>query len=66
MSQKFFKDEREALGNMRRYDDIIIKPTDKGSAVVVMVKAKYVGEAMRQLNDSDVYIPLKKRFKQRK
>ena len=42
----------------RDNDDIIIKPADKGSAVVVMDRARYVGEAMRQLSDKDIYLPL--------
>ena len=54
------KEEQEALDNLRGYDDIIIKQADKGSAVVIMDRERYVGEAMRQLNDKDVYIPLKK------
>ena len=54
------KEGQEALDNWRGYDDIIIKQADKGSAVVVMDRVRYVGEAMRQLNDKDVYIPLKK------
>ena len=56
--RNLFKDEQEALENLRRYDDIIIKPADKGSAVVIMDRARYVGEAMRQLSDKDVYLPL--------
>ena len=52
------QDEQEALENLRRYEDIIIKPADKGLAVVVMDRARYVGEAMRQLSDKDVYLPL--------
>ena len=40
--------------------DVIIKQADNGSALVVMDKARYVGKAMRQLNDKDVYIPSKK------
>ena len=54
------KEEQEALENLRGYDDIVIKQADKGSAVVVMDRKKYVDEAMRQLNDKDVYITLKK------
>ena len=54
------KEEQEALENLRGYDDIVIKQADKGSAVVVMDREKYVDEAMRQLNDENVYIPLKK------
>ena len=44
----------------RGYDDVIVKQADKGSALVVIDKARYVGEAMRQLNDKDLYIPSKK------
>ena len=58
--RNLLKDEPEALDNLRRYDDIIIKPADKGSAVVVMDRARHVGEAMRQLSDKDVYNPLSK------
>ena len=54
------REEEEALENLRGYDGIVIKQADKGSAVVVMDREKYVDEAMRQLNDSDVYIPLQK------
>ena len=50
------------LENLRGYVDIVtvIKQADKGSALVVMDKEKYIDEAMRQLNDRDVYIPLQK------
>ena len=54
------KEEQEALENLRGYEDIVIKQADKGSAVVVMDREKYVSEAMRQLNDKEVYIPLTK------
>ena len=54
------KEEQKALDNLRGYTDIIIKQADKGSAVVVVDRVRYVGEAMRQLNDKDVYIPLNK------
>jgi hypothetical protein len=36
-------------------DDIIIKPVDKGSAVVVMDKTTYLQEAERQLSDCRFY-----------
>jgi hypothetical protein len=35
--------------------DIIIKPADKGSAVVVMDKTTYLQEAERQLSDCRFY-----------
>jgi hypothetical protein len=43
--------ERTALQNLRSNEDIIIKPADKGSAVVVMDKSAYIREAERQLSD---------------
>jgi len=52
------KEEQEALHNLRGYDDIIIKQAAKGSAVVILERDKYVAEAMRQLSDSEVFIPL--------
>ena len=54
------REEQEVLENLRGYVDIVIKQADKGSAVVVMDKEKYIDEAMRQLNDRDVYISLQK------
>ena len=54
------REEQEALENLRGYDDIVIKHADKGSAVVVIDREKNINEAMRQLNDRDVYIPLHK------
>ena len=35
--------------------DIIIKPADKGSSVVVMDRVQYISEAKRQLNDNTYY-----------
>lgn len=49
------RDEQRALENLRGYEDIIIKQADKGSAVVVMDRDAYIEEAMRQLDDSEVY-----------
>jgi hypothetical protein len=36
-------------------NDIIIKPADKGSAVVVMDKTTYIQEAERQLSNCRFY-----------
>jgi hypothetical protein len=47
--------ERTALQNLRSNEDIIIKPVDKGSAVVVMDKSAYIREAERQLSDDRFY-----------
>ena len=48
-------DEREALESLRNDTDIIIKPADKGSAIVIWGKADYLLEAELQLGDTDVY-----------
>jgi len=47
-----------AIKNSKRNSDLIVKPDDKGGAVVVMEKALYEQEALRQLNNSDYYLPL--------
>ena len=52
------KAERQALFSLQRNNDIVIKPADKGSAVVVMDREHYISEAERQLSDSRHYKPL--------
>jgi len=49
------KGEKQAIRSLKNCDDIIIKPADKGSGVVVMDKDHYVSEAERQLNDTMFY-----------
>ena len=44
--------ERSAFRDLQERNDIIIKPTDKGSAIVVMDKTQ---EAERQLSDCGFY-----------
>jgi hypothetical protein len=53
-------DERKALQSLRNNKDIIIKPADKGGAVVAWSRDLYVGEATRQLSDSTTYKKLSK------
>ena len=48
--------EREALEQLQTLQDIIIKPADKGSAVVIQNKSDYIREGLRQLNDDKFYI----------
>ncbi|CAJ0941960.1 unnamed protein product [Ranitomeya imitator] len=48
----------QALQILREDKNIIIKPADKGGAIVVMDRADYIKEAYRQLGDSTVYIKL--------
>ena len=43
------REERTAIKTLKQNKDIIIKPTDKGAAIVVMDKTDYVGEAEGKL-----------------
>ena len=43
------REEPTAIKTVKQNKDIIIKPADKGAAIVVMDKTNYVGEAERQL-----------------
>ncbi|XP_053087907.1 uncharacterized protein LOC117596799 isoform X1 [Pangasianodon hypophthalmus] len=47
--------ERRALKELQTNRDIIIKPADKGSAIVIMDKQQYLLEANRQLNNTNHY-----------
>ena len=49
------RDERIALKSLQTRRDIVIKPADKGSAVVVMSLEDYRKEANRQLSDNQHY-----------
>ena len=48
-------DERQALRNHKQNTKVVIRETDKGSAVVVMSRERYIAEAYRKLSDTDVY-----------
>ena len=48
-------EERKALRLLRQHTDIIIKPTDKGSTIVVISKDDYMKEAHRQLSIQSYY-----------
>ncbi|XP_060073403.1 uncharacterized protein LOC132553191 [Ylistrum balloti] len=54
------KQERLALESLMNNVEIIIKPADKGGAVVVMDKTDYINEAHRQLYNPANYRRLKK------
>jgi hypothetical protein len=47
--------ERKARRYLERDDSIVIKPADKGSAVVVQDRSDYPREGYRQLSDSHFY-----------
>ncbi|KAI8495641.1 hypothetical protein Bbelb_266130 [Branchiostoma belcheri] len=47
--------KRKALAELKKLTNVIIKPADKGSAVVIMKREDYKQEALRQLNNKDHY-----------
>ena len=49
------REQREAFKSLRPRKDMIIKPADKGSGVVVMDRQQYIDEAMRQLTNRTDY-----------
>ena len=49
------KDELQAIHNLKTDNDLIVKPADKGGAIVIWPKDAYLAEAYRQLNDSNHY-----------
>ena len=44
------------MQNLRKRNDVVIKPADKGGAVVVWEKNAYIEEATRQLSDTTFYV----------
>ena len=53
-------EEFEALFALGKNDSIVIKPADKGSAVVILDRDQYLWEGYRQLNNSTYYSKLGK------
>lgn len=49
------EDENQALTELKQNKHIVIKPADKGSAVVILSREQYIFEAMRQLEDTHYY-----------
>lgn len=56
----FSLQEKQALRSLKDMPDIIIKPADKGGAIVVMDKIDYVEEIHSQLSDTNTYVKLDK------
>lgn len=48
-------EEVRALRQLERAKNVVIKPADKGSAVVIMGRDQYMFEVQRQLNDTVYY-----------
>lgn len=53
-------EEFEALKELSENKQIIIKPADKGSAIVILDREQYLQEGYRQLNDKKYYSKLTK------
>lgn len=51
-------EEELALEELRKNQEIIIKPADKGRAIVVMARRDSVSEALRQLHHKEHFIQL--------
>ena len=51
-------DQVRALRALANNRDIVIKPADKGSSIVILDRQQYVSEGMRQLNNPVHYRPL--------
>ena len=54
-AQNLSKEERLALKQLQNRTDIVIRPADKGSAVVVQDTTAYRDEVTRQLSDDNFY-----------
>ena len=48
--------EQTALAELQRANSVVIKPADKGSAVVIQNREDYIQEGLRQLSDTNFYI----------
>jgi hypothetical protein len=57
--------ERQALEELQQNTSIIIKPADKGSAIVILDREQYVQEALRQLQNITSRLLLQFTWKQR-
>ena len=49
------KQERKAMKSLKKNQDIIIKPADKGVAIIILNKEDYIKEGMRQLSNTNHY-----------
>ena len=50
------KSERLAISELKNLQNVVIKPADKGSMVVLLNKSDYIREAEKQLSDKNFYI----------
>lgn len=57
--QNLDREERNAIQELAKDTEIVIKPADKGGAIVILNNTDYLTEAYRQLNDETFYRKLK-------
>ena len=55
------REEHLTMRSLQNDGSVIIKPADKGSAVVVWNRQDYLKEAERQLSDSSIYKEVKEK-----
>ena len=51
--------QRQTLAELQKATNIIIKPANKGSAVVIQNLEDYINEGLRQLSNHDFYVETK-------
>lgn len=56
--QNLSYEERKSLDSLSRRSDVVIKPADKGGAIVILDKVDYLKEGYRQLENKDFYTEL--------
>ena len=54
--QNITRQQRDAIKALQSNKDIIIKPADKGGAMVILNKEDYIREGLRQLSDANFYL----------
>ncbi|XP_064633637.1 uncharacterized protein LOC135491594 [Lineus longissimus] len=54
-TQNLTENEKAAISQLQKLSQIVIKPADKGSAIVIMNKTDYIAEAERQLKNLTHY-----------
>lgn len=52
------KVDRAAISSLLKDENIVIKQADKGGAIVILNKTDYITEALHQLSDPFVYVPI--------
>jgi hypothetical protein len=56
--QNLTQAEQQAIQKLAQNKDLVIKPADKGSSIVLLDRKNYIMEGKRQLSDKKYYLPL--------